>query len=260
MHPKSLGDAGTEAVGLNQCTNEGADVVNTGSIHQVAQGFGPWLSGAHFQIDQMEFVAEIGMGVMQVLAHSHEGLVERQAGFHANDCEVERVGQAEANAQLPLLDHSLQNEARQKEAQSGDPGQEGKVCKALEREDNKGSENGAENARAEIVIDVDSVAVSRLDEPATRVRETSAGDSGIALLMGSSACSMRSRMAGLFSACRDCTLPRARRRAPRTDPGLTTAAPKKKTAPATATKMITTINRGDMGFYTWIRIIFRITK
>src|SRR3954454_12777520 len=80
-----------------------------------------------------------------------------------------------------------------------------------------------------------------------RVRETSAGDSGIALLMGSSACSMRSRRAGLFSACRDCTLPRARRRAPRTDPGLTTAAPKKKTALATATKMITTINRGDIG-------------
>jgi hypothetical protein len=95
MHPKSLGDAGAEAVGLNQCTNEGADIVNTGSVHQVSQGFGSRLPGAHFQIDQMEFVAQIGMGMMQVLAHSHEGLVERQAGFYANDCEVERVGQAE---------------------------------------------------------------------------------------------------------------------------------------------------------------------
>ena len=102
---------------------------------------------ARISIDQMEFVAQIGMGVMQVLAHSHEGLVERQAGFHANDCEVQRVGQAEANAQLPLLDHSLQNEARQKEAQSGDPGREGKVRKALEREDNKGSERRRERAR-----------------------------------------------------------------------------------------------------------------
>ena len=76
---------------------------------------GAWLAGAHLQIDQMELVTQIGMGMMQVLAHSHEGLVERQSGFDANDCEVERVGQAETNAQLPLLDHSLQNEARQKE-------------------------------------------------------------------------------------------------------------------------------------------------
>ena len=28
MHPEGLGDAGAEAVGLNQCTNKRADVVN----------------------------------------------------------------------------------------------------------------------------------------------------------------------------------------------------------------------------------------
>ena len=40
---------------------------------------------------------------------------------------------------------------------------------------------------------------------------------------------MRSRTAGLFSAWRPCCPPNARNRAPRTEPGLTTAAPKANT-------------------------------
>ena len=93
-----------------------------------------------------------------------------------------------------------------------------------------------------------------------RVRDTSAAERGMALLMGSSACSMRSRTAGLFSARRPCCPPNARNRAPRTEPGLTTAAPNANTESATAAKITTTSTRGDIVFYTWIRIIFRMTK
>src|SRR5580692_8364510 len=73
-----------------------------------------------------------------------------------------------------------------------------------------------------------------------RVRETSAGDSGMALLRGSRACSIRSRMAGLFSTGFSCWLPRARRRAPSMELGVTAAAPKANTA-ATTVKNTTMI-------------------
>src|SRR5271165_749802 len=61
-----------------------------------------------------------------------------------------------------------------------------------------------------------------------RVRETSAVERGIALLSGSMACSIRSLRAGLASAVCGCP-PRARKRAPRTELGVTSAAPMKKT-------------------------------
>ena len=96
MHAKGLGDAGAEAIGLNQCTHKRADVVNAGAIDQVAEGLGAGLAGAHFEVDQMEFIAQIGMGMVQILADAHQGLVERQAGFDADHGEVEGVGQAEA--------------------------------------------------------------------------------------------------------------------------------------------------------------------
>ena len=46
---------------------------------------------------------------------------------------------------------------------------------------------------------------------------------------------MRSRIAGLFSAACGCCPPRARSRAPSTELGVTTAAPKAKTAITTVT-------------------------
>src|SRR5580704_7123310 len=79
-----------------------------------------------------------------------------------------------------------------------------------------------------------------------RVRETSAGESGRALLIGSIACSKRSRNAGLFSGCWVCCPPRARNRAPRTELGVTAAAPKAKIAPTTVTNTTTTSRIGSM--------------
>src|SRR5579863_1943795 len=80
-----------------------------------------------------------------------------------------------------------------------------------------------------------------------RVRETSAGESGIALLSGSRACSMRSRIAGFCSSCG--RVPSARRRAPSTDVGVTTAAPKKNTTSTTVTVTTMVRMRGNISFY-----------
>jgi len=50
----------------------------------------------------MEFGAQFGMGVAEVVADAHHGLVEGESGFDADDGEVEPVGKAEADAALAL--------------------------------------------------------------------------------------------------------------------------------------------------------------
>jgi hypothetical protein len=92
MNAESLSDAGAEAVGLNESADQGADVIDTGAINQIAQGLGPGFAGTHFEVDQMEFVAEIGMSVVEILADAHERLIEGESGFDADDGEVESVG------------------------------------------------------------------------------------------------------------------------------------------------------------------------
>src|SRR5258707_4697496 len=80
-----------------------------------------------------------------------------------------------------------------------------------------------------------------------RVRVVSGGESGRALLSGSSACSIRSRSEALFSTC-CCCPPRARKRAPRTELGVTIAVPKAKTAIATVTNTTTPKNKSSMTY------------
>ena len=166
MHAESLGDAGAEAVGLNQCTNQGADVVNTGALDQIAERFGAGFAGAHLEIDEMEFVAEIGMSVMQILSDAHEGLIECEAGFDANDGEIEGVGQSEADAILTVSDHALQDEARKEKSEAGNAGQQEKDCRAGKKKNADEADSRHQYAGAEVVIDVDGIAESGLNQPA----------------------------------------------------------------------------------------------
>ncbi len=92
MNTESLRDAGAEAVGLDESADEGADVIDTGAVDKIAQGFGAGFAGAHFKVDEMEFVAEIGMSVVKILADAHESLIEGESGFDADDGEIESVG------------------------------------------------------------------------------------------------------------------------------------------------------------------------
>ena len=127
MHAQGLGNAGTEAICLNQCTNKRTDVVNAGAIDQIAQGIGTRLAGAHLEIYQVEFIAQIGMGVVQILAHAHKGLVEGEAGFNANDGKVQGVGQGKPDALLAVFNHALQDEAWKEEPEAGKANEEKKI-------------------------------------------------------------------------------------------------------------------------------------
>src|ERR1051325_7571670 len=78
-----------------------------------------------------------------------------------------------------------------------------------------------------------------------RALETSAGERGNALLSGSSACSMRSRIGGFSGSGSPCH-PRARKRVPRTDEGANAAAAKENTATTIVTNTIIASPSGDM--------------
>src|SRR3984893_11326456 len=119
VHAQRLGNAGTEAVGLDEGGDQGANIVNPGADHQIAEGLGARLSGTHLKIDQMKLVAQIGVGIMQIAADAHHGLIEGESGFDAYDCEIEGVSQTEANALLAIFNHAFQGKTRDEKPQAG---------------------------------------------------------------------------------------------------------------------------------------------
>src|SRR3984893_16682436 len=103
MHAQGLGNAGSEAVGLNQGCYQRANVIDASAFGQIAERLDARFSGASFEVEEMEFSAQVRVGVAEVLAHSHHGLIERQARCHADDGQIQCVGKAEANQALALL-------------------------------------------------------------------------------------------------------------------------------------------------------------
>jgi hypothetical protein len=63
MHAQGLGDAGSEAVGLNQGGDQGADVIDAGALGEIAERLDARFAGAGFEIEEMEFAAQFGMRV-----------------------------------------------------------------------------------------------------------------------------------------------------------------------------------------------------
>jgi len=103
MDAQGLGDAGSEAIGLNQGCDERANVVDASALGQIAERLDARFSGASFEVKEMEFTAQFRVGVAEILADSHHGLIERQARFHANHRQIQGVGKAEANPELTFL-------------------------------------------------------------------------------------------------------------------------------------------------------------
>src|SRR5690242_3909262 len=132
MHPKSLGNAGAETIGLNQRAHESSNVVNPSALYQVAESLSAGLAGAHLEVYQVELIAEIGVRMVQILANPHQRLIEREPGFHADHREVQRIGEPETNALLALLDHAFQDESGQEKAEPRHSNQQRQIVQALE--------------------------------------------------------------------------------------------------------------------------------
>ena len=165
MHAEGLGDAGAEAVCLNQCTNKRADVVNTGAIDKIAQSFSTGLAGAHLEVDQMKFVAEIGMGVVQILTYAHQSLVERQTCFNADDGEIEGIRQANANALLAVPNHAFEDKPRKKKSQTWDACEKKWIVESGDQRYSSEPRGSHQKTRAEIIVNVTGVAVTGLNQP-----------------------------------------------------------------------------------------------
>ena len=79
----------------------------------------------------MELIAEIGMGVPQVFAHSHQRLIQRQTDFNADYREVQRVRQGQGDAALAFTDLALQHEPGNEKAEGSDANDQQPIETAL---------------------------------------------------------------------------------------------------------------------------------
>jgi hypothetical protein len=57
MDAQRLSDAGTEAVGLNQGSNQGTNVFDAGALGQITERLYTRLSGAGLKVKEMELAA-----------------------------------------------------------------------------------------------------------------------------------------------------------------------------------------------------------
>src|SRR5208283_660928 len=118
----------------------------------------------------MEFSAQFRVGVAEVIADPHHGLIERQARFHADDGQIQSIGKAEANAALAFLQLLFQHEPWKEKAKRcrADKEQGGiESGKQKNREKAKGAE---EDAQATIDGDVLRATISRLNQPGPGLR------------------------------------------------------------------------------------------
>ena len=121
VNAKGLGHAGSEAVGLDQGSDERANIFHAGAGGQIAKRFDARLAGAGFEVEEVELGGKLGVSVLQIFADAIEGLVEGQSGFDADDGEVERIGKSEANTALALLNFLFQQERGMKKPKAKSP-------------------------------------------------------------------------------------------------------------------------------------------
>src|SRR5258708_4196843 len=124
----------------------------------------------------MEFIAQIRMSMMQVLAHAHQGLIQSQSGFDANNGEVKSVGQPEPNAILPVFGHALQHKARNKKTETGDASEEEHIVDAGEEHDASEAKHCQKQARADVIVDMDRITKASLDQPGTGAGNVGGGE------------------------------------------------------------------------------------
>ncbi len=67
VRAQALGDACTEAVGLDEHGDQLLEVVDTGALGEVAQGFHAAFTGLQFEVDEAELFADLRMGMFQLL-------------------------------------------------------------------------------------------------------------------------------------------------------------------------------------------------
>ena len=113
VHAQRLRDARAELVGLHQHRDERRHVVDAGAVGEIVQRLDAPLAGAQLEVDQPQLVGEVRMRERQLFADALNRLIQAEPRFDADDQQIERVGQAEADAMLPPLRQPSERHRRQ---------------------------------------------------------------------------------------------------------------------------------------------------
>src|SRR5580693_3387803 len=114
----------------------------------------------------MELVAQLGMGVMQVLTHPHEGLIESQSSFDADYGEIQSIRQTQLDTLLAAFDQPFKHKAGKKESKGAHANQQDWGVKATARDHQRESEDGGCQTAANVNRHVTRFPIARLDQPA----------------------------------------------------------------------------------------------
>ena len=101
LRAKCLGDARTEPVGLDQHGGQRPQVGHAGSGAQFVQDLDARPSHLQLEIGDGELFGQDAVRTSHFFGDLAHGLVKAQSGLHANDHQVEGVGQGEKDCFLP---------------------------------------------------------------------------------------------------------------------------------------------------------------
>jgi len=82
-------------------------------LHQLSEGRGPLLPGAHLHHHGGEFGGQLGIDELHLLADAHHGLVEGQTGPQHDAQQIDGVGKGLLELAAVPFDQALQNHPRQ---------------------------------------------------------------------------------------------------------------------------------------------------
>ncbi len=116
------------------------------------------------------------MRVVQVLAHSHHCLIQRQTGLDANDGQIERVRQPQPDPLLSLANHPLQDEPGNDQAERRQSNHKQRIVETRNRHRDQESQRSEKHSRALVVGNVPSIAQACLNQPEPRAGNVVSGE------------------------------------------------------------------------------------
>ena len=173
-------DGSTEAVGLLQHGDEGSELLELGAVGHALPGVETGLTGTLFEVDLVEFLVELGIADGDFLADAEQGLIEAEAGFDADDEQVDGVGNAFLNLFLALIDSTGKPDIGKQIADRGEgEAPEGGV--GVDEGAAEDASDGADEAGGEIEVELAAALEAGGDEALAELlifRESEAGAEG----------------------------------------------------------------------------------
>src|SRR6185437_16167962 len=109
-----MGERRAVALGLDQRVDDATDGWQIGALGEVLQGLATVRQKSELDRGEADLVGQVRRGEAQLAGDTGEGGVHAEAGFRADDQEIEPVRDLLAQEVLPALDGALEAEDRGK--------------------------------------------------------------------------------------------------------------------------------------------------